>query len=133
MDTPKRNQPIQVALTGDDLALIDGHIESVVFNVSRSEIGCVAVRLMLDKIRRGEWSLEDLFKKYLKQPLQELSPYEVMEIAEDIALRVEQMVEMKLTPQEADELARRIGRQQLKRWGWVDAFEEGEMDERRRA
>lgn len=35
----KRNQPIQVALTGDDLKLVDEHRDGVAFNISRSEIG----------------------------------------------------------------------------------------------
>jgi hypothetical protein len=84
--TPKRNAPVQVGLTGDDLALLDQHIDGVVFNVSRSEFGVVAIRFMLDTLRRGGWSLEALFQFYRKRPLAPLSAIEMARAARLAAL-----------------------------------------------
>lgn len=123
----KRNRPIQVALTDEDISIVDQYISGVVFNVSRSEVGVVAIRFMLDSLRRGQWSLESLFQNYLKQPLSSLSLIDLAQYAQIAVLR-DEAIRAGLSESNADQQALLLGYQHLKRYDWqVEAREEREQ------
>jgi hypothetical protein len=128
MDAPKRNAPVQVALTSDDLKLIDAHRESRPFTISRSEFGCVAIRFMLDSLRRGQWSLESLFQNYLKHPLQPLSGIELAQAAQLVILREACIGATGKSVDEADRIALLLGYRSLEAFEWVAPEAEQESE-----